>query len=169
MRKMFSITETPASTCSKFSEFACEEVTVSEYEAAQNKEERVEVKTEKIKVKHVIVKKESKKSSHSETPKGRKTDHKPKVQDFDKIEFMEDLLIKDEPTDRRTDLPFKCGTCRTSFDNDIDLQRHVKSHTIRSMAYMCQYCGRGFATHSNRKEHERIHTGDKPYVCPSKC
>ncbi|ODM95983.1 putative zinc finger protein [Orchesella cincta] len=153
-----------AEKCDTLLAMDCEEVTVSEYEATKPPEKRKSVDKSSSKS---IEKKQSSSSSHSDSPKPRKTDLKQsssKLQDYDKIVFLG--IPNNEPVMKREDLPFKCDACKTSFDNDIDLQRHMKTHSIRSMAYMCQYCGRGFATHSNRKEHERIHTGDKPYVCP---
>ncbi|CAL8121770.1 unnamed protein product [Orchesella dallaii] len=149
--------------CDTLTAMECEEVTVSDYDAVKPPEKRKSVDKSSSK----SDKKNS--SSHSDSPKPRKTDLKQsassKLQDYDKIVFL-GVTNNSDSLMKREDLPYKCDACKTSFDNDIDLQRHMKTHSIRSMAYMCQYCGRGFATHSNRKEHERIHTGDKPYVCP---
>lgn len=168
---LMRILETSSSICDKFVEFGCEEVTVSELEVAKvvEKKEKVEEKPKKSGGKQTS-KSSTVTSANDTSTKPRKTDPKPSViksepEEFDQIEFFEET--KCESHIKREDLPFKCDCCKMSFDNDPDLQRHLKSHSIRTMAYMCQYCGRGFATHSNRKEHERIHTGDKPYVCPS--
>lgn len=149
----------------------CEEITIKEYEASKlpkSSEKRKSIdkpqNSSKTSQKHSS-------TSKSESTKGRKSTPKSKIDekldDYDRIQFVEEAIVE-EPVIKISELPFKCHTCRTSFNDEEDLQLHLKSHAIRSMAYMCQYCGRGFATHSNRKEHERIHTGDKPYVCPSK-
>jgi len=150
--------------CDTLMGMECEEITASDYEVTTKpKEKRKSVDKNSSKS-------DRKSSSRSDTPKARKTNFKEspsKMPDYDKITFLGMTNNIDTPVMKREDLPYKCDECKTSFDNDIDLQRHMKSHSIKTMAYMCQYCGRGFATHSNRKEHERIHTGDKPYVCPS--
>lgn len=154
-----------SNSCDKYSNYGCEEVTVTELEVPKSVDNTPSV--EKQEKRNGKQSKTSSPQKGAETPKSKRSEQKQvstKVKDFEQIEF-EDAKMDDL---KRNDLPFKCDSCRTSFDNEIDLQRHNKSHSVRTMAYMCQYCGRGFATHSNRKEHERIHTGDKPYVCPSK-
>jgi len=65
-----------------------------------------------------------------------------------------------------TTLAFKCDQCPKSYDNEHDLKRHGRCHTIDKQPLTCQYCQKSFKTHSHKKEHERTHTGEKPYTCP---
>jgi len=70
-----------------------------------------------------------------------------------------------QPDPQSLPSPIVCDICHEQFANSEDMLLHIqKSHT-NERPYKCQFCGRGFATHSNRKEHERIHTGERPYVC----
>ena len=46
-------------------------------------------------------------------------------------------------------------------------QREVKEHRLIHFAptYQCSYCDRKFRGLSAKQRHERIHTGEKRYVC----
>jgi len=52
-------------------------------------------------------------------------------------------------------LPFRCDLCSKSYDNEHDLRRHARCHSSDKYPLACQYCGKGFKTHSHKKEHER--------------
>nr|XP_004227135.1 zinc finger protein 317-like [Ciona intestinalis] len=66
--------------------------------------------------------------------------------------------LPDEP-------PFICPTesCRKEFESKIRLQRHFRNH--REKKHVCSYCGYKFLYLKDKRIHERMHTGERPYVC----
>ena len=61
----------------------------------------------------------------------------------------------------------KCQFCDKEFYNNAVRKKEV--HEIRyhtkKYTFVCQHCGKGFASSDNHIIHERIHTGVKPYKC----
>jgi KRAB domain-containing zinc finger protein len=61
--------------------------------------------------------------------------------------------------------PFQCIHCAMSFANKRQLKVHI--NRIHELKYIgvCRFCGKGCFTTANLQDHERTHTGEKPYTC----
>ncbi|XP_006524051.1 histone-lysine N-methyltransferase PRDM9 isoform X4 [Mus musculus] len=54
--------------------------------------------------------------------------------------------------------------CGQYFSDKSNVNEHQKTHTGEK-PYVCRECGRGFTQNSHLIQHQRTHTGEKPYVC----
>nr|XP_023476460.1 zinc finger protein 619 isoform X1 [Equus caballus] len=59
---------------------------------------------------------------------------------------------------------YKCGECGRYFNQHTDLRQHQRIHTDEK-PYKCKECGKGFRYKSKLSRHQKIHTGEKPYSC----
>ncbi|XP_072035761.1 uncharacterized protein [Amphiura filiformis] len=58
--------------------------------------------------------------------------------------------------------PYKCHYCDKHFGTQTAQKYHEIEHTG---AMICHVCGRQFKSKHNLQEHERIHSGQRPYKC----
>ncbi|XP_057339134.1 zinc finger protein 260-like [Microplitis mediator] len=64
---------------------------------------------------------------------------------------------------------FNCSTCKKSFREKWQLQRHELSHKrAKVITYECSVCNKSFADKSQLESHEKIHVVDRTYRC-AKC
>nr|XP_032835713.1 zinc finger protein 664-like [Petromyzon marinus]XP_032835715.1 zinc finger protein 664-like [Petromyzon marinus]XP_032835716.1 zinc finger protein 664-like [Petromyzon marinus] len=58
----------------------------------------------------------------------------------------------------------QCDRCAYSTDRAVNLIEHQRTHTGEK-PFKCSACEMAFAWSSNLKKHERTHTGEKPFKC----
>ncbi|CAI5768445.1 finger and SCAN domain-containing 2-like [Podarcis lilfordi] len=58
-----------------------------------------------------------------------------------------------------------CAECRKSFRCKAELTEHQRMHSGEK-PYICSDCGKSFCRRNVLVAHQRIHTGEKPFNCP---
>lgn len=61
---------------------------------------------------------------------------------------------------------FKCPFCSEAFYTSSELTSHKKKIHYSKHGYSCTECGKPFKTFTLLRYHQRVHTAEKPYVCP---
>ncbi|XP_077164565.1 zinc finger protein 711 isoform X4 [Paroedura picta] len=99
---------------------------------------------------------------HSDTHKGKKI-HQCRHCDF---KTSDPFVLSGHILSVHTkDLPFKCKRCKRGFRQQIELKKHMKTHSGRKV-YQCQYCEYSTTDASGFKRHViSIHTKDYPHRC----
>ena len=76
-------------------------------------------------------------------------------------------LVNDQPdAAQRHEKSYVCDVCGKAFATNQNLKSHVRSHTgERPRACDHRGCGAAFVSSQHLVVHKRTHTGEKPYVC----
>lgn len=63
---------------------------------------------------------------------------------------------------------FSCQYCGRCFGLEVNMKRHVRTVHLKIKEFICSFkgCNSAFAMKSTLQIHSRIHTLEKPYVCP---
>ena len=68
-----------------------------------------------------------------------------------------------EDWDAETPPLIKCDQCDKIFVTQEKLRRHMRNHAERK--HVCKYCHHKFLYRKDMLTHERVHTGEKPFIC----
>ncbi|XP_021697539.1 zinc finger protein Xfin isoform X1 [Aedes aegypti] len=60
----------------------------------------------------------------------------------------------------------RCSRCKTVFIKRCSAEEHIAKVHLDVKRYTCSVCGRGFHRPRDLEDHSRVHTGERPFVCP---
>lgn len=75
-------------------------------------------------------------------------------------ETLEDLGVEEEEKEKL----YKCSLCDKTYASANTFKKHACMHA--KILYLCPDCGKGFSNKYGLKQHQRVHTGEKPHSCP---
>ncbi|KAL0966550.1 hypothetical protein UPYG_G00296590 [Umbra pygmaea] len=79
-------------------------------------------------------------------------------------ERFDDIVERQRHLKTHTNLKNICPNCDKEFFDTHHLERHMLTHTGQK-PYVCQVCQQSFNQKSHLKSHMRLHTGEKPFKC----
>jgi regulatory protein SWI5 len=76
--------------------------------------------------------------------------------------MMASYIAGPDPRDHKFECLFP--DCGKRFGRKYNIQSHIQTH-LSDRPYRCETCRAGFVGQHDLRRHEKIHGGDKPFVC----
>lgn len=85
------------------------------------------------------------------------------------IHDQDDYYSSDDPcisANEKQTYPYMCELCAKIIKNHEQSVLHKMEHEGIIKPYLCMVCGMTFKAVKTLKEHEMVHTGTRPFICP---